>query len=224
VGPNGAGKSTLLKLLARFLVPSEGSILCTGVPLSGISRSELARRIAYVPQEREIHFSFTVEEIVLMGRSPHVQGRMFESSRDRAIAREMMRLTDIGHLAAHPVGTLSGGERQRVFIARALAQEPETLLLDEPNAHLDIAHQVEIFRLLTQLHRESRITVISVSHDLNLAAMHSDRIAVLLCGGLSALGTPAEVLTEHRIQHVFSTPVVVDRHPRLNTPRVTLLG
>jgi iron complex transport system ATP-binding protein len=224
VGPNGAGKSTLLKLLMRFLLPTAGRILFGDHLLSGFSRAELARRIAFVPQDREVHFSFTVEEIVLMGRSPHAHGRMFESDHDRAVAAEMMRLTDIAHLASHPVGTLSGGERQRTFIARALAQQPEVILLDEPNAHLDIAHQVDVFRLLKRLHEESRLTVVSVSHDLNLAAMHSDRIAVLLRGGLSALGTPAEVLTEGKIQDVFDTPVVVDQHPRLNTPRVTLLG
>jgi iron complex transport system ATP-binding protein len=224
VGPNGAGKSTLLKLLLRFLLPSSGRIQFSGSPLATFSRAEIARRIAFVPQDREVHFSFTVEEIVLMGRSPHAQGRMFESAHDREIAAEMMRLTDISHLAGHPVGSLSGGERQRTFVARALAQQPEVLLLDEPNAHLDIAHQVEMFRLLVRLHENSRLTVISVSHDLNLAAMHSDRIAVLLSGGLAALGTPTEVLTERQIQSVFSTPVVVDQHPRLNTPRVTLLG
>jgi iron complex transport system ATP-binding protein len=119
---------------------------------------------------------------------------------------------------------LSGGERQRVFIARALAQQPQVLLLDEPNAHLDISHQIDVFELLRRLNTESGITVISVSHDLNLAATYSDRIAMLLCGRLAALGPPADVLTRERIGEVFRTDVLVDRHPSRNTPRVTLKG
>lgn len=224
VGPNGAGKSTLLKLVARFLLPQSGRIMIHEKALSTFSRSELSRRIAYVPQEREIHFPFSVAEIVLMGRSPHSRGRMFESAHDRAIAGEMMALTDITHLATHPVASLSGGERQRAFIARALAQQPELLLLDEPNAHLDIAHQIDIFRIIKRLSVESGLTVVSVSHDLNMAAMHSDRVALLVSGEMTAAGAPAEVLTEERIHQAFRTLVTVDRHPTLDTPRITLRG
>jgi iron complex transport system ATP-binding protein len=224
VGPNGSGKSTLLKLLARILIPHQGRILLGARDVSTFSRVDLARRIGYVPQERDLHFSYTVEEIVLMGRSPHARGMLFESDQDRLVASSMMALTDIAHLASHPIGALSGGERQRVFIARALAQQPDILLLDEPNAHLDIAHQVEIFRLLKRLNNESGLTVVSVSHDLNLAAMNSDRIALLLCGSLVAIDQPETVLTEARIREAFSTNVLVDRHPAMNAPRVTLLG
>ncbi len=148
---------------------------------------------------------------------------MFESPHDRDIARRMMELTDIAHLASHPITNLSGGERQRAFIARALAQQPLVLLLDEPTAHLDIAHQVEIFRLLRSLSMDNGLTVVSVSHDLNLASMYSDRIAMLLCGGLTAIGTPPAVLTVDRIREVFRADVVVDRHPVTDAPRVTMV-
>ena len=223
VGPNGSGKSTLLKLLDRIYLPVEGAILLDGRPLPAYARTELARKIAYVPQEREMEFSFSVEEIVLMGRAPHAGGHLFESTHDRDIARRMMDLTDITHLADHSITNLSGGERQRAFIARALAQQASVILLDEPTAHLDIAHQVDIFRLLQSLSANTGLTVISVSHDLNLAAMHSDRLAMLRAGSLAALGTPDDVLTADRIRDVFRADVLVDRHPKLDSPRVTML-
>jgi iron complex transport system ATP-binding protein len=223
VGPNGSGKSTLLKLLDRIFLPTEGTIHLEGKALPLYARAELARRIAFVPQERETQFPFTVEEIVLMGRAPHAGGHLFENAQDREIARRMMALTDISHLADHPVTDLSGGERQRAFIARALAQQAPVVLLDEPTAYLDIAHQVDIFRMLRSLCTDSGLTVISVSHDLNLAAMHSDRLAMLQAGTLAALGSPEEVLTAERIHNVFRADVLVDRHPRLDSPRVTIL-
>lgn len=223
VGPNGSGKSTLLKLLDRIFLPDGGSILLDGMPLASYTRADLARRVAYVPQDREAVFPFTVEEIVLMGRAPHTAGRFFESDADRAIVRRMMEVTDVAHLASHPVTNLSGGERQRAFIARALAQQPSVLLLDEPTAHLDIAHQVDIFRLLRSLSDGSGLTIVSVTHDLNLAAMYSDRIAMLLCGGLTAVGKPDEVLTVDRIREVFRADVVVDAHPAAAAPRVTVV-
>ena len=224
VGPNGAGKSTLLRLLDRIVLPSRGRILLGNQPLSGFSRAQLARRIAFVPQDGGLAFPFTVFEIVLMGRSPHIRGAAFENERDRERALEMMRLTDILHLRDQPVTALSGGERQRAMIARALAQEPEILLLDEPNAHLDIAHQLAIVRILREQNRSAGLTVVAVSHDLNLAAAFSDRIAIMTRGKMCALGTPGEVLTEERIQSVFGTAVLVDRHPEGVGPRITLLS
>ena len=224
VGPNGSGKTTLLRLLDRIYIPLKGRIQLAGRDISEYSRSEIAKRIAFVPQDSGIHFPFTVFEIVLMGRSPHTRGTAFENAHDREIALTMMKLTDIEHLAGQPITALSGGERQRAFIARALAQQPEIILLDEPNAHLDIAHQIDIFRIIKKLNMESGLTVVSVSHDLNLAATYSDRIAMLVCGSLAALGTPQEALTEARIKEVFQTQVLVDNHPANNAPRITLLG
>jgi iron complex transport system ATP-binding protein len=223
VGPNGSGKSTLLRLLDRIYIPQSGTILLNNKELSQYTRAELAQRIAFVPQDASVMFPFTVLEIVLMGRSPHSRGAMFESEHDRQIAMEMLERTDAAHLAHQPITNLSGGERQRVFIARALAQQPEILLLDEPNAHLDIAHQIDIFSIIKQLNIERDLTVVSVSHDLNLAGAYSDRIGMLVCGALVALGTPDEVLTETNIRTVFQTHVMVDRHPATRSPRVTLM-
>ncbi len=223
IGPNGSGKSTLLRLLDRILLPQQGSITLDDNDINFFHRQELARRIAFVSQEIGTLFPFTVMEMVLMGRAPHARGSLFENEQDRSMAAAMMERMDIAHLADHPVTALSGGEKQRVFIARALAQQPGILLLDEPNAHLDIAHQIEVFTILRTLIRESGLTVISVSHDLNLAGAFSNRIAMLVCGTLVAIGSPLEVLTEERIKSVFGTAVIVDSHPVESTARVTLL-
>ena len=223
VGPNGSGKTTMLRLLDRILLPDRGRILLNGKDLGSYSRAELARKIAFVPQEPTPQFPYTVAEVVLMGRSPHTRGSLFENAHDREIALSMMQLTDTGHLAEKPITALSGGERQRVYIARALAQQPEIILLDEPNAHLDIAHQVDVFRILKRLNTKSGLTVISVSHDLNLAASYSDRIAILVCGSLLAIGTPKEVLTQFRIREAFQTDVLIDHHPMNHAPRITLV-
>ena len=224
VGPNGSGKTTLLRLLDRIFDPSRGRILLSGQPLSKFSRSAIAQKMAFVPQDGGPQFPFTVHEIILMGRAPYTRGMAFENAHDREVAREMMKLTDIEHLADHSITDLSGGERQRAFIARAFAQEPEILLLDEPNAHLDIAHQVDIFRIIKTFNTQRGLTVVSVSHDLNLAAAYSDRVAMFLSGSLVALGTPREVLTKKCIEQVFRTEVLIDEHPTRCTPRVTLLA
>jgi iron complex transport system ATP-binding protein len=223
VGPNGSGKTTLLKLLDRLLLPDEGTIFLGEKPLAHFSRAELARQIAFIPQDTGILFPFTVAEVVLMGRAPHTYGAMFENEHDRQIAVDMMRLTDILHLAQQPITAISGGERQRVFLARALAQQAGILLMDEPNAHLDIAHQLEAFSLIRKLNQEQNLTVVCVSHDLNLAATYSDRVGILVCGSLTALGTPHEVLTESTIRAAFQTQVLVDRHPAKDAPRISLL-
>ncbi|MEK9137918.1 MAG: ABC transporter ATP-binding protein, partial [Bacteroidota bacterium] len=208
---------------AQLKVGMTGRITLDGRDLTSYSLIELARRIAFVPQETAPLFPFTVLEVVLMGRAPHSKGRAFENPHDREIAVTMLELTDVSHLAHQPVTALSGGERQRVFIARALAQQPSILLLDEPNAHLDIAHQIEIFDIIRRLNKESGLTVVSVSHDLNLAATYSDRVAMLLCGSIAAVGTPEEVFTRSRIMDAFRTPVFVDTHPSGNNLRVTLI-
>jgi iron complex transport system ATP-binding protein len=222
VGPNGSGKSTLLRLLDRFLTPQRGTLTLFGEPLAHYTRDALSRQVALVSQENTVQFPFTVEEIVLMGRAPHTRGRIFENRHDREVAWTMMELMDIESLAGQAATDLSGGERQRVFIARALAQQPQVLLLDEPSAHLDIAHQVEVSSVLRKLQRESGLTVVSVSHDLNLAASASDRIGMMAAGSLAAIGTPQEVLTAGRIEEIFRLPVLVDRHPISGNPRVSL--
>jgi iron complex transport system ATP-binding protein len=222
IGPNGSGKTTLLRLVARLHSPTSGRVLLDETELSGYSHADIARRVAYVPQDHPDVFPFTVMEIVLMGRSPHLRGIGFERADDIAIAREMMELTDIAYLADHPITALSGGERQRAYLARALAQQASILLLDEPNTHLDIAHQGSIFSIIKQLKNRRSLTVLSVSHDLNLAAMYSDRILMLHEGEIAAIGPPGEVLTSQLISRVFKAPVLVDRHPRSGTPRITM--
>lgn len=223
VGPNGSGKTTLLRLLDRIYIPRQGTIQLDGRPLARYTRTELAQRIAFVPQEHGPQLPFTVLELVLMGRSPYCKGRTFENEHDMDVARLMLDVMDIAHLSDHPVTELSGGERQRVFLARALAQQPEVLLLDEPNAHLDIAHQVDALNIISGLNRKSALTVIFVSHDLNLAATYSNRLAMMVCGEIIATGSPGEVLTESRIRDVFRTSVLVDEHPSNASPRITLL-
>jgi len=222
VGPNGSGKSTLLKVLDGLCTPEEGRVLLKGRDIAEYSRRDIAKLVAVVPQEHSVQFPFTAFEVVLMGRAPHGAGAMFESRNDHEIAREMMEKTDIAHLAGKSVTTLSGGERQRVFIARALAQQSDIILLDEPNAHLDIAHQIDVFGLMKTMNCDLGVTVVAVSHDLNLAASYSDRVAMLLCGGLKAVGTPAEVFTDGQIRDVFRTDVMIDAHPLHDTPRITL--
>jgi iron complex transport system ATP-binding protein len=223
LGPNGSGKTTALRLLNRILLPESGEIEFEGRKLADYSRADLAKRIAFIPQDATVQFPFTVMEIVLMGRAPHCRGKIFESANDRAVAEKMLALADVAHLSHQPITNLSGGERQRVFIARALAQEPDVLLMDEPNAHLDIAHQIAIFEIVKRLNKEQGLTVVSVSHDLNLASAFSDRVGLLVCGSLVVRGTPTEVLTEKHIHDAFNTRVLVDRHPSSNVPRVSLI-
>jgi len=222
VGPNGSGKSTLLRLASRVVDPRAGRVTLDERSLRDYSRREIARKLAVVPQEGMIQFPFTVTEVVLMGRTPHGHGNIFESERDHAVAREAMNQTDIAHLADKLITNLSGGERQRVLIARALAQETGLLLLDEPNAHLDIAHQIETFALVKAMNAGKGLTAVAVSHDLNLAAAFSHRILMMCNGEVVAAGTPEEVLTEEKIREVFETEVIVDDHPLYRTPRVTL--
>lgn len=209
IGPNGSGKSTLLRLLTGVLQPEAGEVRFFGRALADYSRAEIGRMVAVVPQETLIEFPFSVMEVVLMGRAPHLGGFAFEGDRDVAAAHEAMRRTGVDHLATRRIHELSGGERQRVIVARALAQEAPVLLLDEPGAFLDIRHEVEIYDLLREVAADGR-SIVSVLHDLNLAALYCDRVALLQEGRLAHLGTPAEVITYANITAVYATEVYVD--------------
>ena len=224
LGPNGSGKSTLLNLIDGIRLPCEGEIRLKGIAPGKMQRRDVARLVAVVPQEASWIFPLTVEEVVLMGRTPHIGRLAFESERDLAVARSAMEATDVLCLASHFMETLSGGERQRVLIARALAQEPEVILLDEPTSSLDIAHQIRTFDLIRSLSRRAGLTVVSVTHDMNLTALYCDRIALLEEGRLHSLGHPGEVITESHIREVYGVNVVVDHHPLTGLPRVSLLG
>lgn len=211
IGPNSAGKTTLIRLLTRVMRPARGDIHFDGRPLADLSRAELARRVAVVPQETPAALPFTVEQLVLLGRYPHGPGRFFETPADLAVARAAMALTGVAGLASAPVASLSGGERQRVMLARALAQEPALLVLDEPTAHLDLRYQGECVALLRRVNREQGMTILLVSHDLDLAAEVADRLLLLAGGRVAALGAPGEVLQAGLLERVYGCPVVVER-------------
>jgi iron complex transport system ATP-binding protein len=210
IGPNSAGKTTIVRLLTKVLYPTGGEILLDGVPLQRLAARTVARQVAVVPQELPQAFPFTVEQLVLMGRYPHGPGRFFESDEDRAIAREAMTTTGVLDLASAPMESLSGGERQRAVIARALAQRPRLLILDEPTAHLDLRHQAACASLLHRLSRERGVTIMLVSHDLNLAADLCDRLLLLAQGRCVRIGSPDVVLEETALASAFGCPMIVE--------------
>jgi iron complex transport system ATP-binding protein len=222
IGPNGSGKTTLVRLLSKVFAPERGEIRVAGRPIARLSRRVLARQVAVVPQEPAWAFSFTVAELVLMGRHPHGEGRLFEGPHDHRRAREAMALTGVLGLAREPVDRLSGGERQRVLLARALAQEPQLLLLDEPTSHLDLGHQRELVGLLRRLHRDRGMAIIVVSHDLNLVAELADRLLLLARGRAVRVGAPAEVLDEATLEAAYDCPVRVEKGPVSGRPLVTI--
>jgi iron complex transport system ATP-binding protein len=223
IGPNGSGKTTLLKIINGLLFPDGGQMLISGRETSKWSRKDIAKTVAIVPQENPSIFSFYAEEIVLMGRFPHLKNFAFEEKKDYKIVHEAMEKTDTLSLALRRFDELSAGERQRILIARALAQEPKILLLDESTVFLDLKHQVQFLSLLRQLNREQKLTVIFVTHDINLAGQHADQIILLYCGKNYAIGNPAEVITAANIKEVYDVDVLVDQNPQNGLPRMTLL-
>ncbi len=223
IGPNGAGKTTLIRLLSRVLAPLRGDILLEGEPLGRLTRAAVATRIAVVPQDVPQGFPHTVEELVLMGRFPHAPGRFFESDADRAIAREAMEATGVFALRHEQLDRLSGGERQRVILARALAQKPRLLVLDEPTAHLDLRYQAECAGLLRRLNREAGLGIVLVSHDLSLAAELCDRLLLLGDGAAVKVGPAEAVLEEATLEAVYGCRVVVDKHPVSRRPTVQVI-
>ncbi len=223
LGPNGSGKSTLLRIIDRILLPDRGSVKIFDKDYIKISRKELSRLIAFVPQVHSLVFPYTVFEVVLMGRSPHIKGVGFENFTDIQIVEDVMEKVDVSRLRSKPVGELSGGELQRVFLARALAQQCPILVLDEPNTHLDLRHQIEILALIKKIVNEKSISVVSVFHDFNLASIYSDEILLLDSGKVLAHGTPNTVLNEMNIKMVFGTEVIIDPHPVTNSPRITII-
>jgi len=228
VGPNGSGKSSLLKVLSGLLPAGEGEVRLGGLSIGKRSQTDVARLVAVVPQEYTQVFPFTVAETVLMGRFPHRTVRWWsmgigdETANDLAYAHQSMVDTDVLSLADRLVSDLSGGERQRVMIARALAQEPKILLLDEPTAFLDINHQIDICSLIARLRTERRLTVVLVSHDLNVASQYCDRVLMLKEGGLCRIGSPEEIIRPDVLRMLYGCDVVVDAHPQTGRPRVTM--
>ncbi|MHB9041240.1 MAG: ABC transporter ATP-binding protein [Melioribacteraceae bacterium] len=203
LGPNGCGKSTLLRLIANLTETKSGSILINGKDILDIERKELAKKIAYVPQKNFSIFPFSVYEIVMMGRSPYLNLMGFENAVDKQIVAEAMNLMQVDNLMHKGINELSGGEAQRVFIARALAQKAEIILLDEPNAHLDLEHQIMIFDLLKKLNQQEKITVLTVSHDLNLVGIYSQKVALMKDGIIVMEGEKSKILNETNIKNIF---------------------
>lgn len=221
IGPNGSGKTTLLKAIARLVAPSRGTILIDGKEIGEYTARDLARKVGMVPQATAPGFDFPVRDVVMMGRYPHIGMLGAERPADCEVVRRAMEMTGIAHLAERSTREISGGELQRVIIARALAQEPEVLLLDEATAHLDLRHQVAILGVVRELAR--RITVIGVFHDLNHAAYFCDRIVLLHDRRILAVGEPKEVLTEENIEKAFGIRAVIRENPLTGRPSISLV-
>lgn len=223
IGPNGAGKSTLLRTLAGLLHQQEGSVTLAGRDMAGMRAKEIARAIALAPQAAPSVQGFTSLEVVLMGRYPHMGRFDIESDADRRVAREAMRLTETAQFEERAVSTLSGGERQRVIVARALAQQPRVLLLDEPTSNLDILHQMKVLDLVKGLVSRG-ITAIAAIHDLHLAARYCSRLVLLSGGRVLSEGTPGEVLTPANLEAAFHVRAIVYPDPLVGTLTLSLLG
>jgi iron complex transport system ATP-binding protein len=213
LGPNGSGKTTLLRSISRVLKPKKGSILIDEKDVYSLKTMDLAKQMAVVPQTTPISFDYTVLEVVLMGRNPHMGRFQMEDKNDLLIAKNAMKLTRTWDFADRSVTELSGGERQRVIIARALTQEPQILLLDEPTTHLDICNQLEIMDLIKQLCKTKKLLIVAVFHDFNLAARYCDSIILLKDGKIVAVGKSDETLTTENVKEVFSVDTIVKKHP-----------
>ncbi len=223
IGPNGSGKTTLLKILSAIIPFNRGNLEIAGAPIGKYSRRSLARIIALVPQSVPEDLPFTVRELILMARAPRMGLLGLERDEDIRLAEEAMAFTGVESLAGRKMDQLSGGERQRVFIARAICQEPQIILLDEPTAALDLAHQVRVMDLMEKLREEKGLTVVMVSHDINLAAMYGNRLMLLKKGRIVKMGLPAEVLTFKTLEEAYECPLLVDESPLGNFQRVTLV-
>lgn len=211
IGPNGSGKTTLLKLISGVLRPSAGRIWLGGDDVQSLSVRSRARRVAMVAQDRPLGFDYSVREVVAMGRTPYIRRLAGESRRDRRAIRDAMHMADVGGLADRSIREISGGERQRVFLAMALAQQPEVLLLDEPTTHLDLGHQARFLTIVRERAVAGCTSLLAI-HDLTLAAQTADRIALLSEGRIVRTGTPREVLTQQNVRSVFGVDVHLGTH------------
>lgn len=220
IGPNASGKTTLVKTISGVVKPQKGDIKIIGQSLSSFSRKKLARHIAVVPQTAPDDIPFSVAEVVLLGRSPHLGFMGLESANDLEIAEQAMSFTNVSHLSNRRMDQLSGGERQRVLIARAICQKPKIIVLDEPTAALDLSHQIHIMDLMEQLRCDEGITVVMVSHDLNLAAMYADRMLLMKNGSIVKLGHPSEVMSFEILEKTYECVLLVDENPLKKVPRV----
>jgi iron complex transport system ATP-binding protein len=221
LGPNGSGKTTLLRTIAKVLTPTAGAVYLSDKDLRDVRVRDLAQQMSVVPQSDVIDFDFTVEDIVLMGRMPHLSRFASLSEHDWQTVNQAMQATNVTHLRHRLITEVSGGERKRVIIARALAQQPKILLLDEPTSNLDINYQYEIMGLVYRLNAAQRLTVLAVLHQINLASAVAKTILLLNQNGqIHAVGTPEAVITQENIEAVYRTPVLVTPHPLTGKPQV----
>ena len=223
IGPNGAGKSTLLRTISGILRSRNGTVQLDGKDITELSTREMATALALVPQIAPYTYGFTSIELVLMGRYPHLGRFQIEGREDDRIARDAMALTETEQFADRTLDTLSGGERQRVFVARALAQQPRVLLMDEPTANLDVLHQLKVLDLVRQL-VDDGLTAVAAIHDLNMAARYCDKLVLLNNGQLLAEGSPEEVLTPETIESAFGVKSAVFRDPATGALAISLIG
>ncbi|MCJ7514602.1 MAG: ABC transporter ATP-binding protein [Dehalococcoidia bacterium] len=224
IGPNGSGKSTLIKGITRLIQPSRGKIFLNGSDVSGINRRELAQLVAVVPQNPTLPEPFTGLEVVLMGRTPHLGLLRYEGKKDLAIVKSSMEATHTLAFAERRVGELSGGERQRLTIARALAQEPKIILMDEPTANLDINYQIETLDLVRRLCRKKKLIVVLTLHDLNLASQYCDSLVALSNGTIYCQGIPQAVINAQTIKDVYGAEVYVYPHPVNKLPATLIIS
>lgn len=220
VGPNGAGKSTLVRAASGVLAARSGQVLVNGRAITRLSSGERARCLAVVPQARSLPPAFSVYQSVLLGRTPYLGWLGQAGPGDHRLVQQALQATQLEAYAARKVGELSGGEQQRVLLARALAQNAPVLLMDEPTTHLDLQHQSHLLNLVRRLADEQNLAVLIVLHDLNLAGLYANRVALLVDGGIQACGAPSEVLTENALSSVYRVPVHVVPHPMYGSPLV----
>lgn len=221
IGPNGSGKSTLLKTLNNLYIPKNGSISVDREEIDSYKKKDLAKKIAMVPQDTAIDYEFTVEDIVMMGRNPYKGRFQKDTDEDYKIVYEALEMTNTLYLKDRLITEISGGERQRVVIAKALAQKPSIILLDEPTSHLDINHQMDILNLLRRLNKEKGTTIILVIHDINLASRYSDKIVLINHGKIQGIGTPEEVITINNMESTYNMKVAIEKNKYTDAPYLT---
>lgn len=219
LGPNGSGKTTLFKIITKML-ETDNSVFLESKSLNDYSYKELAKKISIVPQNTVIEFDFSVMDIVLMGRAPYLKRFETESRKDLELAEEALKLVDIWHLKDKNIQEISGGERQRAIIARAIAQNAQIMLLDEPVSHIDLRYQIELLDSIKRLNRKKNLTIVMILHDLNLASEYSDNIFLLKKGEVYSKGNPSDVLTKENIEYVYRVKVNLINNPQTDKPLV----
>lgn len=224
IGPNGVGKSTLLKMISGLIEPSSGEIQYNGKNIFQLPHKKLAQKMAVLSQNGLPSYPISVIDTVLMGRYPHLRWYEREGKKDLEIVEKVMEQTEISHLKDKFLDTLSGGERQRVAIAKAMVQQPEILLLDEPTTYLDIQHQLTVLNLVRKWQKESHLTVIMVMHDLNLASQFCDKLVLLHDGKIEKSGTSEQVIAKDILSKVYDTVPEIIEHPKVKVPQILLTG